>query len=76
MVLVAEQYQASVGCLWRVLVAHDDEREQGYGNGRATPVRFIVVTAFAMVLVIVTRVGVAVALRVVGVVHVLDVLGD
>ena len=57
-------------------MVHDDEREQGHGNGRATPVRAIVVTAFAMVLVSVTWVGIAVALRVVGVVHVLDVLGE
>jgi len=57
-------------------VAHDDEREQGYGNGRATPVRVIVVAAFAMVLVSVTSVGAAVVLRVVGVVRVLDVLSE
>jgi len=76
--LAADKYRASVGCLWRVIVAHDDEREreQGYGNGRATPVRAIVVAAFAMVQVSVTWVGDAVALRVVGVVHVLDVLGE
>jgi len=71
-----DKYQASVRCLWRVVVAHDDEREQGYRNGRATPVRVIVVATFAMVLVSVTRVGVAVALRAVGVVHVLDALGE
>jgi len=74
--LAADKYRASVGCLWRVVVAHNDEREQGYGNGRPTRVGVIVVAAFAMVLVSVTWVGVAVAPRVVGVVHVLDVLDD
>jgi len=74
--LAADKSRASVGRLCGVVVAHDDEREQGYGNGRATPVRVIVVAAFAMVLVSVTWVGDAVALRVVGVVHVLDVLGE
>jgi len=43
----------------RVVVAHDDVREQGYDNGRATPDGVIVVVAFAMVLVSVTWVGVA-----------------
>ena len=58
-----------------MVVAHDGGREQGHNNGRATPDRAIVVAAFAMMLVSVTWVGVAVALRVTGVVHVLDVLG-
>jgi len=57
-------------------VAHDDVREQGYDNGRATSGGIIVVAAFAMVLVIVTGVGVAVALRVSGAMHVLCVLGE
>jgi len=66
-----------VGCLWRVVEAHDDEREQGYGNGRVTPVGVIVVAAFAMALVSVTWVEAAVVLRVVvGVANVLDVLGE
>jgi hypothetical protein len=60
----------------RAVVVHDDVREQGYGNGRATPEGVIVVAAFVMVLVSVTWVGVAAALRVAGVVHVLDVLGE
>ena len=57
-------------------MAHDGGREQGYENGQATPDGVIVVAAFAMVLVGVNWVGVAVALRVAGVVHVLDVLGE
>ena len=58
-------------------MAHDDEREQGYGNGRATPVGVIVVAEFAVALVSVTWVGAAVVLRVVvGLAHVLDVLGE
>jgi hypothetical protein len=60
----------------RAVVVHNDVREQGYGNGRATPEGVIVVAAFVMVLVSVTWVGVAAALRVAGVVHVLDVLGE
>jgi len=36
----------------------------------------MVVVAFAMVLVSMTWVGVAISLRVVGVVHVIDVLGE
>ena len=55
---------------------HDGVREQGYDNGRATPDSVIVVAVFAMVLVSVTFVAVAVALRVAGAVHVLDVLGE
>ena len=57
-------------------MAHDDEREQGDDNSRATPDGDIVVAAFAVVLVGLTWVGVAVALRVAGIVHMLDVLGD
>jgi hypothetical protein len=62
----------------KAVVVHNDVREQGYGNGRATPEGVIVVAAFVMVLVSVTcaAVAVAVALRVVGVVHVLDVHGE
>ena len=56
-----------------VVVAHDDVREQGYDNGGATSGGVIVVATFAMVLVSVTWVGVAVALRVA---YVLDVLGE
>jgi len=57
-------------------VAHDDVREQGYDSGRATSGGVIVVAAFAMVLGIVTWVGVTVALRVSGAMHVLCVLGE
>ena len=57
-------------------MAHDDERGQGHDNGRATPDGVIVVAAFAVVLVGLTWVGVAVGQRVAGVVHTLDVLGD
>ena len=57
-------------------MAHDGVQEQGHDNGRATPDGVIVVAAFAMVLVSVTWVGVTVALRVAGVMHVLDVLGE
>jgi len=78
--MATDKYPASVGCLIRgdcgVIVAHDDGREQGYDNGRVTPGGVIVVAAFAMVLVSVNWVGVAVAPRVAGVVHVLDVLGE
>ena len=45
-------------------MAHDDEREQGYDNGRATPDGVIVVAAFAVMLVGLTWVGVAVGQRV------------
>ena len=57
-------------------MAHDDEREQGDGTSRGTPDGVIVVAAFAVVLVGLTWVGVAVGQRVAGVVHMLDVLGD
>jgi len=57
-------------------VDHDSVREQGYDNGRATPDSVIVVAAFEMVLVSVTWVGVVVALRVAGIVHMLDMLGE
>jgi len=57
-------------------VAHNDVCEQGYDNGRAAPDGFIVVVAFVMLLARVTWVGIAVALRVAGVVHVLEVLGE
>ena len=59
-------------------MAHDDEREQGRDNGRATPDGVIVVAAFAVARVGLTWVGVAVAvaLRFAGVVRVLDVLGE
>ena len=59
-------------------MAHDDEREQGYDNGRVTPDGVIVVPAFAAVRVGLIWVGVAVAvaLRFAGVVCVLDVLGE
>ena len=60
----------------RIVVAHDDEREQGYDNGRATPDGVIVVAAFVVVLVGLTWVGVAVGQRVAGVVHMLDMFGD
>ena len=59
-------------------MAHDDEREQGRDNGRATPDGVIAVAAFAVVRVGLIWVGVAVAvaLRFAGVVRVLDVLGE
>ena len=57
-------------------MAHDDEREQGRDNGRATPDGVIVVAAFAVVRVGLIWVGVVVALRFAGVVRVLDVLGE
>ena len=59
-------------------MAHDGVCKQGYDDSRATPdgVIVIVMVAFAMALVSVTWVGVAVSPRVVGVVHVLDVLGE
>ena len=78
--LATDKYPARVGSLFRgdcrVAVAHDGVREQGYDNGRATPGGVIVVATFAMVLVNMTWVGVAVALRVAGVVHMLGVLGE
>ena len=58
------------------VVAHDDEREQGHDNSRATPDGVIVVAAFAVVRVGLIWVGVAVALRFADVVRVLDVLGE
>jgi hypothetical protein len=61
---------------YRVVVVHDDVRERGYDHGRATLDVVIAASAFAMVLVSVTWVGVAVAWRVPGAVHVLDVLGE
>jgi hypothetical protein len=68
-------------------VVHDDAREQGYGNGRATPEGVIVVAAFVMVVLmsvtcaavavaVAVVVVVAVVLRVVGVVHLLDALSE
>ena len=57
-------------------MAHDDEREQGRGNGRATPDRVIVVAMFAVMRVDLIWVGVAVALGFAGVLRVLDVLGE
>jgi Zn-dependent protease len=56
-------------------VVHDEERKQGYDNGRATPDGVIDVAAFA-VLVSVTWFEVGVALRVAGAVDLLDVLGE
>ena len=55
---------------------HDNEREQGYDNGRATPDGVIVVAAFAVVRVGLIWVGVAVARRFAGIMRVLDVLGE
>lgn len=61
----------------RVVVAADDnEREQSYDNGRATRDGVIVAAVFAVVLVSVTWVGIAVALRVAGVGRKVDVFGD
>jgi len=45
-----------------VIVAHDDEREQGYDNSRVTPDGVIFVAVFVMVLVSVTWVAIFVAL--------------
>ncbi len=59
-----------------VVVAHDGKCKQGYNNSGRTHDSVIVVAVFAVVLVSVVLVGIAVALRVVGVVYVLDVLGD
>ena len=55
-------------------MAHDGVREQGHDNCRVTPNKAIVVAAFATVLVSVTWVEAAVAPRVAGVVHVIEVL--
>ena len=52
------------------------ERRRGYDSGQATLDRFIVAATFAIVLVSVTGDGITVALRIAGVVRVLDVLGD
>jgi len=60
----------------RVVVAHDGVCNQGYENGRATSGEAIVVAAFAMVLVNVAGVADAISLRVAGISHVLDVLGE
>ena len=58
-------------------MAHDSKCKQGYdNNGGGTHGSVIVVAAFAVVLVSVILVGIAVALRVVGVGYVLDVLGE
>ena len=51
-------------------MAHDDERGQGYDNGRATPHGIIVMAAFAVVLMSVTWVGSAIALQVAGIVRI------
>ncbi len=51
-------------------------RRHGYDSGQATPDRVIVAAVFAAVLVSVTGDSVAVALRIAGVVRVLDGLGD
>ena len=59
------------GC--KVAVA---ERRQGYDSGQATLDGVIVAATFAVVLVGVTGGGITVALRIAGVVRVLDVLGD
>jgi len=78
--LETDKYTASGMCKirgdCRAVVAHGGVRKQGYDNGRTTPDGVIVVAAFAMVLVSATWVGAAVSLRVAGVVHVLDVLGE
>ena len=54
----------------------DDEREQGHDNSRATPEGVRVVAAFAVELMSLTWIGVAIVSRVAGVVYVLNVLGD
>jgi len=50
--------------------------KQGHDNGQAIPDGVIVVAVFIVLLVSVGWVGVAVALRVAGVMHVPDVLGE
>ena len=57
-------------------MAHDGEREQGRDNSRATFDTVIVVAMFAVMLVSLPWVGVAVAPRFAGVVDMLDVLCD
>jgi hypothetical protein len=59
-------------------MARDDGREHGVYNGRATLDEVIVVATSAVVLVSVTSIGVAVALRAAGAgaVRMLDVLGE
>ena len=48
---------------------HDGEHQQGHGSGRVTPDGVIVAAAFAVALVRVIGVEVAVVLRVAGVAH-------
>jgi len=52
--LATDKYPASVGYLfrgdYRVVVAHDSVREQGYDNDRVTPDGVIFVAVFVMVL--------------------------
>ena len=57
-------------------MVHGDEREQGDDNSQATPDGVIVVAMYAVVLVGLIWVGVAVELGFAGVVRVLDVLGE
>ena len=72
--------QAGVGVSIRgecsVVMAHERNCKQSYDNGGGTSDRVIVVVAFPVVLVSVIYVGIVVALRVAGVVHMFDVLGD
>ncbi len=60
----------------RILAVVDDEREQRHDNGGASPDGVKVAVGFAVVLVSVTWVGIAVTLRVAGVVRMPDVFGD
>ena len=57
-------------------MADEDEREQRYDNGRATPDGVKVAAGFAAVLVSVVWVGIVVSLRGAGAVRMLDVFGD
>ena len=59
------------GC--KVAVA---ERRQGYDSSQATLDRVMVAATLAVVLVSATGDGITVALRIAGVVHVLDALGN
>ena len=59
-----------------MVVTDDGEREQNYINGRATPDGVEDAAGFAVVPVCVTWVGIAVALRVAGVVRMFRVFDD
>ena len=60
----------------KVVVTDDGEREQNHNNGRGTPDGVEGAEGFAVVPVCVTWVGIAVALRVAGVVRMFRVFDD